>query len=227
MFLFTIWINKNNKDNKIDIPEVRNFYERKKRIYGGNLEYKIFYFNDIYNLLKEYDEELAFLYNKINLNYAALLSDIGRIFILYKYGGIYQDLRIMFKKNSKINHIKNYLNDDFSVIFEKNGSNIRIGNIASNKDSKILGQYLNNIKDKLKNYYENKLKENNCFIFGSGTLIELFNKCEKDKDDIYFYDNEKINVINWEVRLDSKLNRIYNYNGHWSKLKIPIFNYNQ
>ena len=36
MFLFTIWINKSNKKSNIDIPEVKNFYERKKRIYPKN-----------------------------------------------------------------------------------------------------------------------------------------------------------------------------------------------
>ena len=67
--------------------------------------------------------------------------------------------------------------------------------------------------------------ENNCFIYGSGTLIELFKKLSKNDNDFYEYEDEKIKKINWNVRLESKLNKIYNNNGHWSKLKIPIFNY--
>ena len=225
MFLFTIWINKSNKKSNIDIPEVKNFYERKKRIYPKNFEFKLYFFEDLYKLLKEYDNELAFYFNKINLNYAALLSDIGRIFILYKFGGIYQDLRIMFKNNKTIFLIKKYLENGISLILEENGQSIRIGNLASKKNCKILKKYLNNIKEKLKNYYDKKMIENNCYIYGSGTLIELFKKLSKNDNDFYEYEDEKIKKINWNVRLESKLNRIYNNNGHWSKLKIPIFNY--
>lgn len=225
MFLFTIWINKSNKKSNIDIPEVKNFYERKKRIYPKNFEFKLYFFEDLYKLLKEYDNELAFYFNKINLNYAALLSDIGRIFILYKFGGIYQDLRIMFKNNKTIFLIKKYLENGISLILEENGQSIRIGNLASKNNSKILKKYLDNIKEKLKNYYNKKMIENNCFIYGSGTLIELFKKLSKNDNDFYEYEDEKIKKINWNVRLESKLNRIYNSNGHWSKLKIPIFNY--
>jgi mannosyltransferase OCH1-like enzyme len=225
MFLFTIWINKSNKKSNIDIPEVKNFYERKKRIYPKILEFKLYFFEDLYKLLKEYDNELAFYFNKINLNYAALLSDIGRIFILYKFGGIYQDLRIMFKNNKTIFLIKKYLENGISLILEENGQSIRIGNLASKNNSEILKKYLNNIKEKLKNYYNKKMIENNCFIYGSGTLIELFKKLSKNDNDFYEYEDEKIKKINWNVRLESKLNKIYNNNGHWSKLKIPIFNY--
>ena len=107
--------------------------KEKKEFIQKILEFKLYFFEDLYKLLKEYDNELAFYFNKINLNYAALLSDIGRIFILYKFGGIYQDLRIMFKNNKTIFLIKKYLENGISLILEENGQSIRIGNLASKK----------------------------------------------------------------------------------------------
>lgn len=64
---------------------------RKHLVNGEDVVY--WSYDAIAGLLKTYDEELYDLYIEINTNYPALLADIGRMIILYTYGGIYSDLK--------------------------------------------------------------------------------------------------------------------------------------
>jgi signal recognition particle subunit SEC65 len=55
-------------------------------------------YNDISKLLESFDIELKQLFLQINTNYPALLAAIGRLVILYYYGGIYHDLKCVSTK---------------------------------------------------------------------------------------------------------------------------------
>ena len=55
-------------------------------------------YNDISKLLESFDIELQELFLQLNPNYAALLAAIGRLVILYYYGGIYHDLKCVSTK---------------------------------------------------------------------------------------------------------------------------------
>lgn len=83
-------INNNSTFNNIKKIHSKNYTNGEIVKYYG--------YNDIVYLLNNYDKELCKLFLDINCNYPALLADIGRLIILYTYGGIYHDLKCMSNK---------------------------------------------------------------------------------------------------------------------------------
>lgn len=85
-----IYINRYDKfDTKIPdyVLELKDLYTKKP-----DTQINFYTYTDLYNEINSYNTEYGFLFSKINPMIAAALSDIGRIFLLWKYGGIYHDL---------------------------------------------------------------------------------------------------------------------------------------
>jgi mannosyltransferase OCH1-like enzyme len=104
-----IFINPNNvhaneHENLNVIKRIHKYHYNKGEIV------KYWFYDDIYKLLQEYDSELAELFLKINVFYPALLADIGRYIILYNFGGVYCDLKIISNNRiyKLINLVKKY-----------------------------------------------------------------------------------------------------------------------
>ena len=152
-----------------------------KNCYNNGEIVKYYGYNDIVSLLNNYDKELCNLFLQLNCNYPALLADIGRLIILYNYGGIYHDLKFISNKKM-IDHL-NYISDDIELIGEEHPVEkyrVRNGNIiALHKNSNFLKLVLEKIKIKLINS-KNAFGPENLFKIGSGIYINEF-KCNNNK----------------------------------------------
>ena len=113
-----IFINPNdvfgNINNDIILNDIKKIH---KKNYTNCEILKYYGYIDIVNLLKNYDNELCKLFLKLNYNYPALLADIGRLIILYNYGGIYHDLKCM--SNQKMINYLNSVSSKTKLIAEE------------------------------------------------------------------------------------------------------------
>jgi hypothetical protein len=175
-----IYIDSNNVNKNIsEDPVLKQIKLIHNKYYKNGEIVKYWSYNDIYVLLKDYDTELAALFLSINVNYPALLADIGRFIILYRFGGIYHDLKFI----SNLSMIC-YLDKVGSITFigETNPtepSRVRNGNIAVlEKGHPLLLSVLTQIKKKL-----NAAKEDRWFgsklmvLIGSRIYKEIFDMC--------------------------------------------------
>ena len=183
-------------DNKSFI-EIKNYHSK---LYENNEKIKYWKYTDILFLLYHYDFELAKLFLKININYPALLADIGRIVILYYFGGVYHDLKFTSNKNllTLLNKNKGKIKFISESFIKNNTLFIRNSNMIS-MDIK-----LKILDDILKIYKQNLLINYNDKSFGSASMWNLgsktyinYIKISKSKDIIQnnLSKNEFINYI--------------------------------
>ena len=184
-------INKNTILN--DIKQIHN------KSYTNGEIVKYYGYNDIVNLLNNYDNELCNLFKELNYNYPALLADIGRYIILYNYGGVYHDLKCI--SNKKMIDYLNSVSKEIKIIGEttkKNKERVQIGNIVVlEKQSKFLNDVLQKIKMKLINSKDSS----GPFVvvtIGMGTYGDNFPYNTKNAHNISF-ENEKFVEYNSEV----------------------------
>lgn len=188
----TNYIFINPKNARESIIENKTFLSIKKyhdRWYSKFNQHKVKYwsYNDIAELLSGYDADLRDLYLRVNPYYASLLSDIGRFIILYKYGGIYHDLKFLPKNRfyKKLDLLKN----DFAIIGEqhpKQPHRIRSGNIISYYPGDIFfASILDSIKSELSIAKKNQEKGSvRMFAIGSGIYIDHFDKIKEIRNDL-------------------------------------------
>ena len=103
-----IYINKYDKYDTTIPEEVLKL--TKLYVEYENIEFKIHNYVTLYEEIKEYNEEYARLLSKINPLLPAYLADIGRIFVLWKYGGIYHDAHFYINNISFLLKIQNTIN---------------------------------------------------------------------------------------------------------------------
>ena len=72
-------------------------------------------YSSIISIISEVDQELGRLASLINTRIPALIADIGRICVLYKYGGIYCDTKFIISKKC-LNQVSKRL-DTFGYAF--------------------------------------------------------------------------------------------------------------
>ena len=106
-------------------------------------------YNDISKLLESFDIELQDLFLQLNPRYPALLAAIGRLVILYYYGGIYHDLKCVSTQA-----LDEYLNtSNMDLICEEHPTDkhrVRNTNIVALKThNPFLATVLRKIKAKL------------------------------------------------------------------------------
>lgn len=166
---------------------------------------KYYGYNDIATLLKNFDEELYDLFLQINYNYPALLADLGRMIILYNYGGVYHDLKCMSNKNM-INYLTN-LSEDIELIGEEHprpdlSYRVRTTNIIALKPKSM---FLYNILQKMKTSLINSkdaVGGKSVFNIGSKIYIDEFTK--NKNVNIYKYPFVKNNMIIFHMGIYSK-----------------------
>lgn len=211
-----IFINPHNvlsrKHKKLDFIKkihLRNYNKGERIIY--------WFYEDILKLLQSYDKELADLFSKINKMYPALLADIGRYIILYKFGGVYLDLKVLAKNEIyKLIYFIKKFNKNIEAIGWKHPKENRTRNggiIALTKNNIFFHNVLQNIKIKLlKQKKENKqINSSKMFNIGSKTYIELFEIYEKQNKVAKFPFQKKIVKFNRKIY---KLNFVRWQNTH-------------
>lgn len=163
----------NNNDILNDIKKIH------KKHYTNNEVIKYYGYNEIINLLKNYDNELCKLFKNLNPNYPALLADIGRLIILYTYGGVYHDLKCI--SNKKMIDYLNSVSSEIKLIGDEHAikkNRVRNTNIvALQKNNEFINSVLQKIKIKLKDS-KYAFGPEAMYIIGSGTYIREFSKQE-------------------------------------------------
>ncbi len=187
-------INENNILIEIQKKHTQNYTNGEIIKYYG--------YKDIVNLLEKYDDTLCKLFLELNCNYPALLADIGRLVILYTYGGIYHDLKCMSTKKM-IDYLKPVSND-----IELNGEEhptpkfsykVRNGNIvALHKNSNFIKSVLKKItKDLQQN--KNAFGRTKVFEIGSGNYINSILNNTNQNIYIYPFINERMLIFDREI----------------------------
>lgn len=204
-----IFINPNNinepLNNNIILNQIKQIHNK---YYLNNEIIKYWGYNDIANLLKNYDNELYQLFLSLNPNYPALLTDIGKYIILYYYEGIYHDLKMISKKN-----INNYINyqksNNINIIGEEHPTlkfRVRSGNIISLKiNNPFFNIVLQNIKKELIIAKDQKYKgPDHVFNIGSDIYINEFNNFLLKNNNIIKYPLEEKGLILYNIDIYSK-----------------------
>jgi hypothetical protein len=211
-----IFINPHNvlsrKHKKLDFIKkihLRNYNKGERIIY--------WFYEDILKLLQSYDKKLAYLFSKINKMYPALLADIGRYIILYKFGGVYLDLKLLAKNEIyKLIYFTKKFNKNIKVIGWKHPKKNRTRNggiIALRKNVKFFDIVLQNIKKKLlkEKKVNKKINSSKMFYIGSKTYIDLFKIYEK-QNKVAKYPFQK-NIVKFKRKI-YKLNFVRWQNTH-------------
>lgn len=192
-----IFIDPHNLLNDINNNDTLNNIKKiHKQNYTNKEIVKYYGYNDIINLLKNYDNELCKLFMELNPNYPALLADIGRLIILYTYGGIYHDLKCI--SNKKMIDYLSLVSPEIQLIGDESWKKkVRNTNIvALQKNSNFIRIVLQKIKIKLKNS-KDAFGPQALFEIGSNIYIEEFNKQDKY---IYKYPFETNNMIEFFIK---------------------------
>jgi hypothetical protein len=103
-----IYINKYDKYDTVIPEEVLQL--TKLYVHYENLEFKIHNYVSLYEEINEYNVEFARLISKINPLLPAHIADIGRIFVLWKYGGIYHDAHYYINNIQFLLKVKDTIN---------------------------------------------------------------------------------------------------------------------
>jgi len=190
----------NDINNNNTLNEIKKIH-RSKYTNGEIIKYHGY--NDIVHLLNNHDKELCDLFVQINHNYPALLADIGRLIILYNYGGIYHDLK--FTSNKKMINYLNSVSPKIELIGEEHPvEKHRVRNtniIALQKNSKFLKKTLEKIKIKLiksKDAFGSK----KMFEIGSGIYIKKF--LNHKNPHVYKFPFANRNMISFDKYVYSK-----------------------
>ena len=194
-----IFIDPNNLLNDINNNDILNDIKKiHTQNYTNKEIIKYYGYNDIINLLKNYDNELCKLFMELNPNYPALLADIGRLIILYTYGGIYHDLKCI--SNKKMIDYLSLVSPEIQLIGEehpKEYNRVRNTNIvALQKNSKFIRIVLKKIKIKLQNS-KDAFGPQAMYSIGSEIYINEFKKQDKY---IYKYPFQTNNMIKFFIK---------------------------
>jgi hypothetical protein len=187
-------------NNDIILNDIKKIH---KQNYTNCEIVKYYGYNDIVNLLNNYDDELSKLFLELNYNYPALLADIGRLIILYTYGGIYHDLKCM--SNQKMIDYLNSVSSEIELIGEEHPTQnhrVRNGNIvALHKNSNFIKSVLEKIKKRLENE-KDAFGHNKAFVIGSWIYINDF--LENTNQCIYKYPFQNTYMLKFNTDIYSK-----------------------
>ncbi len=116
MKIHYIYINKHDKfDESIPI-ELEKLLEKYQEVHQGDATVKIHGYQSLLSEIKEYDSELGAYFSLINPLFANVLSNIGRIFLLYRHGGFYHDANWFIKKRSAYSELTTLISDKDIVL---------------------------------------------------------------------------------------------------------------
>ena len=177
-----------------------------KNNYKNNENIKYWFYDDIYELLNNYDKELSELFTLINPIYPALLADIGRYIILFNFGRMYLDLKCMAKPEVyKLIHLTKKFRKNIKVIgWQHPTEKYRTRNgciISLSKKNNFFNEILQNIKKKLLEEKENNIQDGKTYVNGIGGYYynSLFKNYEKINKVTKFPLHKKIIKINRKI----------------------------
>jgi mannosyltransferase OCH1-like enzyme len=206
-------------------PKMKESVELLKKV-NNDCSVYIFDNDQCYNFLKKYfKEEVSNAFN--NLIPGAYKADLWRYCVLYKYGGIYQDIKYQpingFKYSELLfNDIEYFVRDR-----DVGGSGIYNALLICKPKNQILLKCINKIIDNCKKKYygmsalepTGPLLMKNFFTTKEIKELEMSFKPENNIDMIIFKDKPILKMYD-EYRTDQKMSQSIHYNELWNKKKI-------
>ena len=226
-----IYINKHDKHDDVIPEQVLNL----KKLYVAyeNLEFKIHNYTSLYEEFKEYNAEYARLVSKINPLLPAFIADIGRIFVLWKYGGIYHDAHFYINNIQFLLKVKDTINK-YGFAFESHpikhlSYSCRNTNMAAFKQNPL---FLKIVHKQFKNLqrieqeliHDNNKRHNLWRELGVIFLEILLNESNLSNSEFTMKivpNNEEFCFL-WDLKNLPKFYNKSNMEDHWSVLQTKI-----
>jgi len=226
-----IYINKHDKYDT-QIPE-QVLQLTKLYVDYENIEFKIHNYVSLYEEIKEYNVEYARLVSKINPLLAAYLADIGRIFVLWKYGGIYHDAHYYINNISFLLKIQNTINKH-GFAFESHPINDRTyscrnTNMAALKQNplflKILHKQFANLQKIERELIQDNNKKHNMWEETTMIFLETLlneSKLSNSTFTMKIVPNNEEFCFLWDFKNVPKFYNKANMEDHWSVLQTKV-----
>ena len=221
-----IYINRKNKNDTTIPQQVLNC---KLNYDKWGIPVRIHTFPSIYQELNEYNPEYARLFSMINPLLPACMADIGRIFILYKYGGIYHDCRFYIDDILFYNLLLQKI-DIYGYVIERHPNKMvkwgcRNGNMAATINNKLFKQILDrqflNLKRIECELIDDNTKTHNFWRQIGMVFLEILlenNNIDPNTFNVNNVPNNEHFCINWQL---CNLPKFYNDepSSHWSTMQ--------
>ena len=226
-----IYINKYDKYDTVIPEQVLNL--TKLYVNYENLEFKIHNYVSLYEEFKEYNAEYARLVSKINPLLPAYIADIGRIFVLWKYGGIYHDAHYYVDNIPFLLKVKDTINKH-GFAFESHpmkhrSYSCRNTNMGAFKNNdlflKILHKQFENLQRIEQELILDSSKRHNMWkettmIFLEQLLFEA--GLSHSEFTIKILPNNKEFCFPWDIQNLPKFYNNTNMDDHWSVLQTKV-----
>jgi len=149
-----IYINRSNKyDDNIpeQVRQLKDLYC--KRPSGECLDFCFWTYSAVQREIHAYDKELGRLFSLIDPDFGACMADIGRIFCIYKQGGIYHDAHVYINDSDFLETLISTINQQGKVIEKHPSAKASYGcrnkNIAGMAGEDFFRRVLNRMKNNL------------------------------------------------------------------------------
>ena len=226
-----IYINKHDKYD-ITIPE-QVLKLTKLYVKYENIEFKIHNYVSLYEEIKEYNAEYGRLVSKINPLLPAYIADIGRIFVLWKYGGIYHDAHFYINDIPFLLKIQNTINK-YGFAFESHPIkyitySCRNTNMAALKQNplflKILHKQFENIQRIEQELIQDNTKRHKMWRETTMIFLEILlsdaNIINSKRSMKTIPNNEEFCFL-WNLKNVPKFYNKSNMEDHWSVLQTKV-----
>lgn len=226
-----IYINKYNKYDTSIPEQVLNLI--KLYVDHDNLDFKIHNYMSLYEEFKEFNEEYARLFSKINILIPAYIADIGRVFVLWKYGGIYHDAHYYINDVQFLLKVKDTIHK-YGFAFELHpikqiSYGCRNTNMAALKQNPLFLKILHKQFENLQRIEQELLQDNNkrhnmwkesTMIFLE-TLLSESNLSNSEFSMKIVPNNEEFCFL-WDLTNLPKFYNKPNMEDHWSVLQTKV-----
>lgn len=118
MNIHYIYINKHDKHDETLPIEIENLIETYQDVHQGDAKVNVHGYHSLYTEIKKFDPELAEHFDLIDPIFANVISNIGRIFCMYKYGGLYHDVNWLIKNRGAYIELCDLLSQN-DITFER------------------------------------------------------------------------------------------------------------
>ena len=231
LIIHYIYINKHDKYDTVIPQQVIKL--TKLYVNYDNLEFKIHNYVSLYEEFKEYNAEYARLISKINPLMPAFIADIGRIFVLWKYGGIYHDAHFYINNINFLLKVKDTIHKH-GFAFESHPNTqsftcCRNTNMAALKNNELLLQILHKQFENLQRIEQelindsskrHKMWRESTMIFLQILLSE--SNISNPKFTIKIVPNNEEFCFMWDLQKVKKFYNNHNKSDHWSVLQTKV-----
>lgn len=225
-----IYINRHDVHDETIPTEVKQLATKYCRFPGSQpLEFRFWTYSQLLGGIHQYDRELARLFALVDPDFGACLADIGRIYCLLTYGGIYHDAHVYIEDSTFLRELASRIASQ-GLVIEKAPSpkalyGCRNKNIAGRRGNDFFDRVLQRMKRNMqqleKDLQNNRNHRANMWRVTTMTFLEQL--LEDDNLTLEPFSVERISrystlVTSWRIKA---LAKFYNdgMTNHWSVLQ--------